>query len=114
MGDISIDDPSFRLKRKRMTNIGEKTQVSGGDDEDDTRFNHLLIVFGGVAGIEECVDADESMTLQGEESRKLFDIWVNVCPFQGSRTIRSEEALFITLARLSPYIARNFILGTSI
>jgi predicted SPOUT superfamily RNA methylase MTH1 len=115
-GDISIDDPKFSLKKKRaMTNNnGKKTQHASGTGEDDTRFNHLLIVFGGVAGIEECVDADESMTLPGEESRKLFDIWVNVCPYQGSRTIRSEEALFITLARLSPYIARNVLLGTTI
>ena len=64
-------------------------------------------MFGGVAGIEECVDADESMALSGEDSKKLFDVWVNVCPYQGSRTIRSEEAVFITLARLSPYIAKN-------
>jgi len=117
-GDISIDDPKFSLKKKRtMSNDnGKRTQTAsgGGNGEDDTRFNHLLIVFGGVAGIEECVDADESMTLPGEESQKLFDIWVNVCPYQGSRTIRSEEALFITLARLSPYIARNVLMGTTI
>lgn len=116
-GDISIDDPKFSLKKKRImtNNNGKKTQQpsGGGIGEDDTRFNHLLIVFGGVAGIEECVDADESMTLPGEESRKLFDTWVNVCPYQGSRTIRSEEALFITLARLSPFIARNVLLGTT-
>lgn len=50
----------------RTNNNGKKTQQpSGGgigeDGEDGTRFNHLLIAFGGVAGIEECVDADESM-----------------------------------------------------
>ena len=67
----------------------------------------MLIVFGGVAGIEESVDADESMALPGEDSRELFDVWVNVCPHQGSRTIRTEEALFITLARLGPFIARD-------
>lgn len=50
----------------RTNNNGKKTQQpSGGgigeDGEDGTWFNHLLIAFGGVAGIEECVDADESM-----------------------------------------------------
>lgn len=32
---------------------------------------------------------------------------VNICPYQGSRTIRTEEAVLITLSRLSPYIAKN-------
>jgi methyltransferase len=67
-------------------------------------FKHALIVFGGVAGIEECIDADESMKLSGARSSKLFDIWVNVCPYQGSRTIRTEEAVLITLARLAPLL----------
>jgi hypothetical protein len=37
---------------------------------------------------------------------------VNICPYQGSRTIQSEEAIFITLARLSPFIAKNANPGT--
>ena len=65
------------------------------------QFQHSLIVFGGVAGIEECVDADETVKLPGSESHKLFDQWVNVCPYQGSRTIRTEEAVLITLAKYS-------------
>lgn len=39
------------------------------------QFQHALIVFGGVAGIEECVDADETSKLPGSESKKLFDLW---------------------------------------
>jgi hypothetical protein len=31
---------------------------------------------------------------------------LNTCPFQGSRTIRTEEAVLITLATLSPLVAR--------
>jgi hypothetical protein len=87
-------------------------QRHGSDNEDKHRFNHLLIVFGGVAGIEESVNANKFTALPGEFSRKLFDIWVNICPYQGSRTIRSEEAVFITLARLSPFIAKNANPGT--
>ena len=101
-GDVSIDDPKFCLRKKRSTSI--KRQKTTDNDE---HFNHLIIVFGGVAGIEESVDADESMTLSGEDSKKMFDVWVNICPYQGSRTIRSEEAVFIALSRLSPYIAKN-------
>lgn len=68
-GDISIDDINFGLKKKRQ--YTKSKNKSGGDE----RFSHMLIVFGGVAGIEECVDADESMTLPGEDSKKMFDVW---------------------------------------
>jgi hypothetical protein len=84
----------------------------GGEDENEHHFDHLLIVFGGVAGIEESVNADKSTALPGKYSRKLFDVWVNICSYQGSRTIRSEEAVFIALTRLSPFIAKNASPGT--
>jgi len=32
----------------------------------------------------------------------LFDLYVNTCPSQGSRTIRTEEAILISLAALQP------------
>lgn len=32
---------------------------------------------------------------------------LNICPFQGSRTIRTEEAVLISLARLSPFVSAN-------
>ena len=34
---------------------------------------------------------------------------VNICPYQGSRTIRTEEAVLITLSRLSPFVAKNAV-----
>ncbi len=67
----------------------------------------MLIVFRGIVGIEEFVDADKSTALPREYSRKLFDVWVNICPYQGSRTIRSKEAVIIALTRLSPFITKN-------
>jgi Putative RNA methyltransferase len=60
-----------------------------------------------VAGIEECVDADESIKVPGSQSRSLFDVWLNVCPYQGSRTIRTEEAVMISLAKLSPVLMKS-------
>lgn len=84
-GDVSIEDKGFALPQ----------------------FRHSLIVFGGVAGIEECVDADETTKLPGSRSKELFDMWVNVCPFQGSRTIRTEEAVLLSLAKFSPLLAAN-------
>ena len=65
-GDVSIDDPKFCLKKK---------QNKKDTKRDNETFDHLLLVFGGVAGIEESVDADESMKLSGEDSKKMFDVW---------------------------------------
>uniref|UniRef100_M4BVW2 Methyltransferase n=1 Tax=Hyaloperonospora arabidopsidis (strain Emoy2) TaxID=559515 RepID=M4BVW2_HYAAE len=84
-GNVSVDDADFALPK----------------------FRHALIVFGGVAGIEECVDVDEKIPLTGADSSTLFDMWVNTCPDQGSRTIRLEEALLVSLAAFRPHIARG-------
>lgn len=83
-GHVSVDDTTFALPK----------------------FQHLLIVFGGVAGIEACVDADETLSVPMEQSHELFDMWVNTCPNQGSRTIRTEEALMISMAALRKYIVQ--------
>lgn len=97
-GNESVDDDNFTLLQK-----------GSGSDNEARPFQHALIVFGGVAGIEECVDADESMKLSGSNSHELFEKWINVCPFQGSRTIRSEEAVLIALAKLSPFLGKAAI-----
>ncbi|TYZ60343.1 hypothetical protein PybrP1_011194 [[Pythium] brassicae (nom. inval.)] len=84
-GTVSVDDAGFALPP----------------------FRHALVVFGGVAGIEECVNADETIPVSGEDSHSLFDLWVNTCPSQGSRTIRSEEAVLVSLAALRSHLARS-------
>ncbi|CAH9091497.1 unnamed protein product [Cuscuta europaea] len=58
-------------------------------------FKHLLIAFGGLAGLEECIEEDSS--LKGKKALDIFDLYLNTCPHQGSRTIRTEEAIFISL-----------------
>ncbi|KAK2969452.1 hypothetical protein RJ640_011349 [Escallonia rubra] len=58
-------------------------------------FRHLLIAFGGLAGLEECIEEDRIM--KGKNPCEIFDSYLNTCPNQGSRTIRTEEALFISL-----------------
>ncbi|XP_010546891.1 PREDICTED: putative methyltransferase C9orf114 [Tarenaya hassleriana] len=58
-------------------------------------FRHLLIAFGGLAGLEECTEADNEY--KGKNVRDAFNIYLNTCPHQGSRTIRTEEAMFISL-----------------
>lgn len=49
------------------------------------------MVFGGLQGLEAGVDADPN--LEVAEPSVLFDLYVNTCPSQGSRTIRTEVSL---------------------
>lgn len=107
-GTESVEDANFSLLRKNNHNSSQTDE-----SRSNQLYEHALIVFGGVAGIEECVDADESLKLSGSNSHELFDRWINVCPFQGSRTIRSEEAVLITLAKLSPFLAEAAVQLTS-
>ena len=65
-------------------------------------FKNLLIVIGGVGGLEAAIEADKGLDIS--DPKELFDLYVNVCPNQGSRTIRSEEALLITMSALRPKI----------
>jgi predicted SPOUT superfamily RNA methylase MTH1 len=60
-----------------------------------TFSRNLLVVFGSPKkGVDEML-ADESSTI------RLYDFAVNMFPFQGTATVRLEEALFGTLAILN-------------
>jgi methyltransferase len=66
---------------------------------------HMLVVFGGVSGLEVAAKADPELRARGINAddgsvRDLFDYWVNVLPGQGSRTIRTEEAIWLGLMGL--------------
>lgn len=70
-------------------------------------FKHLLLVFGGVAGIEPAVANDPELVKKGlgkANANELFDAWVNLVPGQGSRTIRTEEAVEFGLCALKPWL----------
>jgi predicted SPOUT superfamily RNA methylase MTH1 len=71
------------------------------------QFEHLLVVFGGVAGLEPAVASDpefKSLGLTKETAHKTFDAWVNLVQGQGSRTIRTEEAIEFGLFGLKGYV----------
>lgn len=73
-------------------------------------FGHLLVVFGGVAGIEAAVRGDRQLSEMGVapgEAERLFDFWVNLLPGQGSRTIRTEEAVWLGLSGLRGLVEQN-------
>lgn len=68
-------------------------------------WNHLLIVFGGPAGLEKAVQNDAVLAEKGvTEASELFDAWVNFVDGQGSRTIRTEEAVWMGLMGLWEFI----------
>lgn len=64
-------------------------------------WKHMVVVFGGVAGLEVALTADTDLQRKGvKDVAELFDAWINLVPGQGSRTIRTEEALWLGLMGL--------------
>lgn len=80
-------------------------------------YAHGLIVFGGLRGLELALENDDRLTV--EDPSVLFDRYVNIAPGQGSRTIRTEEAILIALAGLEEKLAprqpaQEFVLSEGI
>ncbi|RMZ81293.1 hypothetical protein DV737_g2555, partial [Chaetothyriales sp. CBS 132003] len=74
------------------------------------RYRHLLLVFGGVGGLETAAANDAELADRGITGRNvsdLFDHWVNLVPGQGSRTIRTEEAVWLGLMGLRGVVLEN-------
>ena len=74
------------------------------------KYEHLLLVFGGVAGLEAAVRNDSQlrdMSIRPADTEQLFDYWVNLLPGQGSRTIRTEEAVWIGLTSLTTLVDKS-------
>lgn len=68
--------------------------------EERREWMHMVVVFGGVKGLEEAAAYDEELSRMGigrANVSELFEYWVNLVPGQGSRTIRTEEAVWIGL-----------------
>ncbi|XP_051734233.1 putative methyltransferase C9orf114 homolog [Ctenopharyngodon idella] len=86
--------------------IGTSEKGNNADHVTLSPFKHMLVVFGGLQGLEASVDADENLNIT--EPSVLFDLYLNTCPGQGSRTIRTEEAILISLSGLRQKIAAVF------
>jgi predicted SPOUT superfamily RNA methylase MTH1 len=74
------------------------------------KFQHLILVFGGVAGLEAAVAFDTEFEARGitkDKANEVFDAWVNLVPGQGSRTIRTEEAVWVGLMGLRELVMQN-------
>lgn len=68
-------------------------------------FDHALIVFGGLQGLEAALESDEKLNV--DDPSLIFDQYLNTVPNQGSRTIRTEEAILISLATLEDKLSPN-------
>jgi len=90
-----------------LIGTSEKGNVSCEDDDFSLpAHKHALVVFGGIDGIEAAVEQDPDLDEFCNKEHELFDRWVNTCPSQGSRTIRSEEAILISLAKLQNFLRK--------
>lgn len=69
------------------------------------KFEHLLVVFGGLQGLEEVLTNEEKLKVN--HPKLLFDHYINTLPRQGSRTIRTEEAIFISMTALQDKLCPN-------
>ena len=76
-----------------------------GNSRRELMYDHLLIVFGGVYGLEATCQADPENTAQPPTALlDQFHCYLNLCPTQGSRTIRTEEAVLMCLTALQPVV----------
>lgn len=84
------------------------TVLPGPDSLKLPPYQHMLIAFGGPLGLEECVRQDPALQAEPNDPQpqKLFNFYCNTCPEQGSRTIRTEEAVLISLSYLQSAIRR--------
>lgn len=74
-----------------------------------SEFSHALVVFGGVEGLEAAIEADSQ--LRGSEPSDLFHYYINTCSRQQVRTIRTEEAVLISLCVLHDKLSEKGIKG---
>ncbi|KAA1078460.1 hypothetical protein PGT21_035316 [Puccinia graminis f. sp. tritici] len=72
-------------------------------------FKHMLLVLGGLSGLELTIASDDTLEprLTAADAPLLFDHWLNTLPFQGSRTVRTEEALLVSLGALRRLLFRS-------
>ena len=83
---------------------GENYRTANFEKKKD--FKHCLIIFGGISGIEGMMIDDEHNNINSKNISENFDLYLNTCMNQGLRTIRTEEAILISLAVIRPELDR--------
>lgn len=93
----NVDDVEFKRTDKKVAGGDGDLQRPAKKAKFD--FNHILICFGGIKGLEHSATCDKELA-NCDDVGSIFDYWINTCPNQGSTTIRTEEAILITLSTL--------------
>ena len=77
-------------KSARFQHSGETTRQIHISGAQNFRFfySHALVLFGGIQGLEYSLECDEN--LKADNIADLCDLYLDLCPGQGSRTIRTE------------------------
>jgi len=84
---------------------GTDADVDAGDEAADATDGedgrgHLTVAFGAPErGLPAILETDPPAS--GETGDDWFDLWLNTVPSQGSEVVRTEEAVFATLAPLN-------------
>lgn len=80
--------------------VGTSDKGSCIDDvlPNSLKYHHSIIVFGGLSGLESAIEQDP--VLDTRDPTAVFSKYLNTCPMQASRVIRTEEAILISLAEL--------------
>uniref|UniRef100_A0A8C0ZKQ8 28S rRNA (uridine-N(3))-methyltransferase n=1 Tax=Cyanistes caeruleus TaxID=156563 RepID=A0A8C0ZKQ8_CYACU len=78
---------------QRFSELGHRPRQSALSPCPCALPRHALVVFGGLEGLEAGVDVDPKLDVT--DPSVLFDFYLNTCPSQGSRTIRTEVGLMV-------------------
>lgn len=110
--DVTIGHTTNRGKTAQMTKEGTVLQPMDlptfkfPDTGGSGGKKHYLLVFGGAQGLEGCVEADESLSTVAANTDTLFDYYWNALPTNGTRAVRTEEELLVSLCKISGIIQR--------
>mgnify|MGYP000020459901 CR=1 FL=1 len=88
---------------------GTDADVDAGGDEaadatdgEDDATGHLTVAFGAPErGLPVILETDPPASGETGDESDRFDLWLNTVPNQGSEVVRTEEAVFATLAPLN-------------
>ncbi|KAL6626157.1 hypothetical protein ACP70R_029883 [Stipagrostis hirtigluma subsp. patula] len=103
LSDVFKDSP-YKEGYDHIIGTSEHGEIISSSELTLPSFRHLLIAFGGLAGLEESIEEDTN--LKGKRAKDVFTCYLNTCPDQGSRTIRTEEAILISLQYFQDPIRR--------
>jgi hypothetical protein len=97
---LTRPDAGVRIAASRHGEVLTVDRLRGLTERSAT--DGLTVVFGAPErGLPEILDCEPRAETIEDEPKARFDLWLNTVPNQGSEVVRTEEALFATLAPLT-------------